>query len=172
MWYKYYIRSKKVKDKYCVEVFYMFGLTPYNRRSNSVSRGKDLWDVKNIFDDFFGDSFVSGFFSAANSMKADIRETDKEFIIDAEMPGVKKEDIKLDLRDDTLTISVERDEQVNEERENYVRRERRYGGFSRSFYVENVKHEGVMAKYNDGILTITLPKAEEVQSKKRQIEIQ
>jgi HSP20 family protein len=155
-----------------MEVFYMFGLTPYNRRNNELVSRNGMFDFRNVFDDFFSDSFLPGFFSVSNQMKADIRENEKEYVIDAEIPGVKKEDIKLELRDDTLTISVERNEQVNEERENYIRKERRYGSYSRSFYVENVKNEDVSAKYNDGILTVTLPKSKEAKEKHHRIEIQ
>lgn len=150
----------------------MFGLTPYNRRSNGIAGRNDFFDMRSIFDNFFDDPFRSAFFGSGNPIKADIRETEKEYIIDAEMPGVRKEDIKLDLRDDTLTISVEHNEEVNEEKENYIRKERRFGSFSRSFYVENVKHEDVSAKYNDGILTVNIPKAEAGKERKRKIEIQ
>lgn len=150
----------------------MFGLTPYNRRNNGVARRNDTFDLRSVFEDFFSDPFFSGFNLASHPIRADIRETDREYIIEAEIPGVKKEDIKLDLRDDTLTISVENRVETNEERENYIRKERRYGSYSRSFYVENVKHEDATAKYNDGILTITLPKMEEGKIRKRNIDIQ
>lgn len=148
----------------------MFGLTPYNKRG--LTNRNDFFDMRSIFDSFFEDSFRSGFFGVSNPIKADIRENEKEYIIDAEIPGAKKEDIKLDLRDDTLTISVEHNEESKEERENYIRRERRYGSFSRSFYVENVKHEDVTAKYDNGILTVNIPKAEAGKERKRKIDIQ
>jgi len=154
-----------------MEVLIMFGLTPYNRRNNILARRNDIFDLRSVFEDFFGDSFFGGFFSAAHPIRADIRETDKEFIIEAEIPGVKKEDIKLELRDNNLTISVENSVETNEERENYIRRKRRYGSYSRSFYVDNVRPEDVTAKYNDGILTIVLPKAEEIRRKGYNIEI-
>ena len=150
----------------------MFGLTPYNKRGNGLVGRNDWFDMRSIFDSFFDDSFRSAFLTSGSPMKADIRETEKEFIIDAELPGIKKEDIKLDLRDDTLTISVEHSEQTNEEKDNYIRRERRFGSFSRSFYVENVKHEDVSAKYNDGILTVNIPKAEAGKERNRKIDIQ
>jgi HSP20 family protein len=155
-----------------MEVFYMFGLTPYNRKATGIVGKNDIWDLRSVFDDFFSDSFMPTFIKAGNPIRADIRETEKEYIVDAEIPGVKKEDIKLDLRDDILTISVEQNEQVNEERDNYIRKERRYGSFSRSFCVENAKNEAVTAKYNNGILTITLPKQEPGKERKHRIEIQ
>ncbi len=150
----------------------MFGLTPYNRKQDELTKRNNIWDLKNVFEDFFNDSFFPDIFTAGNSIKADVRETDEEFIIDAEIPGAKKEDIKLDLRNDTLNISVERNEEVKEEGEGYVRRERRYGSYGRSFYVENVKQDGVTAKYDNGILTIKLPKDGNPKKSKSRIEIQ
>jgi len=134
----------------------MFGLVPF--RNNKISDRGNFFDVPSIFNDFFNDSVFG--FGDFHSIRADIKENEKEYIIEAEIPGVKKEDIKLDLRDDRLTISVERSEETKEERSNYIRRERRYGSISRSFYVENVKNEDVTAKYENGILSIVLPKSE------------
>ncbi len=140
----------------------MFGITPYNRRNPNLM---------SIFDDFFNESFFSPLLGTENPIRADIRETEKEYVVDAELPGVEKENIKLDLRDDVLTISVEHNQEINDERENYIRKERRVGKFSRSFHVENVKNEAVTAKYNNGVLTVTLPK-EEGKVKRHNIEIQ
>jgi HSP20 family protein len=125
--------------------------------------------MDSMFNDFFNDSFFG--FAGVNPIKADIKETEKEFIIEAEIPGAKKEDIKLDLRDDRLTISVETNEETKEERDNYIRKERRFGSCSRSFYVENVKNEDVAAKYENGILSVVLPKSETKRTNNR-IEIQ
>lgn len=150
----------------------MFGLTPYNRKANEMSRRNNAWDLRNVFEDFFNDSFFTGALTAGNPLKADIRETDKEFIIEADIPGAKKEDIKLDLRDDTLTISVEHNNEVKEEAENYIRKERRYGSYSRSFYIENIKNEEVSAKYENGLLTVRLPKDDKKKNTGNRIEIQ
>lgn len=149
----------------------MFGLTPY-RRGGEVSRRNDAGDLRGLFDDFFNDNFFPAFVSSNPMMRADIRETDGGYLIEAEIPGVSKEDIKLDVSDDTLTISVERNEQVNEERENYIRKERRFGSCSRSFRLDNVKQDSISAKYSDGVLKVTLPKSGEARSKGRKIEIQ
>ncbi|MFZ5989685.1 MAG: Hsp20/alpha crystallin family protein [Bacillota bacterium] len=151
----------------------MFGLTPYDRRRNEAARKGDVWDYgRSIFEDFFNDSFLPGFLSAGSAIRADIRENDKEYVVDAEIPGVNKEDIKLELRDGVLTILVDHDEEVKEERDNFIRRERRYSSFSRSFHVDNVKHEGVKAKYKDGILTVVLPKDENARPDRYRIDIQ
>lgn len=150
----------------------MFGLTPWNRKGNEIARRSDPFDLRSVFDNFFDDAFLPSVFASAHPIKTDIRETEKEYVVEAEIPGASKEDIKLDLRDDMLTISVERNEQVNEENDRFIRRERRFGSYSRSFYVENVKHEGVTAKYENGILKVTLPKAEEGRERKHTIDIQ
>ena len=116
--------------------------------------------------------FSLGVLSATSGIRADIRENDKEYIVDAEIPGVNKEDINVELRDDTLTISIDRGEEIKDEGENYIRRERRYGSVSRSFYVENVVNDAVTARYKDGILTIVLPKDKKAKKNKHRIPVQ
>lgn len=151
----------------------MFGLVSYGKRGNKLSGNNDVWGLsKGIFDSFFNDPFFAGIASGMNGFRADIRETDKEYIIDAEIPGVKKEDINVELRDDTLTISLDRDEEIKDEKDNYIRRERRYGSVARSFYVENVVNDAVNAKYKDGILTIVLPKDKKAKKNSHKISVQ
>jgi len=161
----------------------MFGLVPFGKnRRGALNRGSDIWDlrdmgsdiwdIENAFNEFFDNLPMHKFFGGHHPIRADIRETDKEYVIEAEIPGVNKEDIKIDLRDDVLTIQVERNEQIDEERDNYIRKERRYGSYSRSFYVQDIDQDGVKAKYNNGILTITLPKLEEPGRNRRRIDIQ
>lgn len=149
----------------------MFDLTPYNRKQAMAGRD-DMWGFRSLLDDFFTDTPFASWMTAANPMKADIRDTEKAYVIEAEIPGANKEDIKLDLRDDVLTISVEHTEQVEEEKEQYLRKERRFGSYSRSFQVENVRNEDVTAKYENGVLKINLPKAEPGKEKRHQIDIQ
>jgi HSP20 family protein len=149
----------------------MYGLVPFRRKGSGVSRNDD-WDFGSLFNDFFnGDGVFPAIFSQGGTMRADIRETDGAYVVEAEIPGVRKEDIKLDLDDDTLTISVERKLENKEEKDNYLRMERRYGSFSRAFYVDNIKHEDVKAEYADGILKVTLPKDEKAKAKKRSIDV-
>lgn len=150
----------------------MFGLVPFNRRNNSaLSRNRDFFDIDNIFESFFNDSFFQAFYQGNANMRVDIKENEKEYVVEAEMPGVNKEDINLELKDDRLTISVDKREEINEEKENYIRKERRQSSFCRSFYVDNIKNEGVTAKYDNGILTIVLPKKEPGKPDSKRIEI-
>ena len=148
----------------------MYGLIPFRRRNNAH---KGDWDLPSLVDDFFTEGF-DGFlpaFLTRGGIKADVKETDKEYIVEAEIPGAEKEDIKLELDDNTLTISVERKQEEREERHNYIRRERRYGSFSRSFYIDNIKHEDVKAEYKNGILKVVLPKKEETRVNRKRIDI-
>jgi len=149
----------------------MFGLVPFGRRANQLAARNSLFDVESFIDDFFNEPFAPGFFTSFQPIRADIRETDKEYIIEADLPGVRKEDIKLELRDGILTIGVEKNEQIDEKRDNYIRKERRYGSFCRSFSVDGVRQEDVTASYKDGVLTVNLPKSEEVKKKTHRIDI-
>lgn len=150
----------------------MFGMIPFNRRTNEITTRNDQFDFNSFFDDFFSDSFMPAFFTPSHAIRADVRETDKEYIVEADMPGVKKDEIKLDLRDGVLTIGVEHNEQKDEKNDNYIRKERRYGSYCRSFRVDGVDQEKVSAKYNDGVLTVNLPKQEETKPETHRIDIQ
>ncbi len=101
----------------------------------------------------------------------DIYETKDAINIEVEAPGMKQEDIKINLENNTLTIYGERKFEKKEEGKNYYRMERAYGSFSRSFLLpDNVDVEGIKAKYKDGVLTISLPKRPESKPKEIPIE--
>lgn len=149
----------------------MFDLSPYRRNMNNMRGFKEMNQIFNsMMEEFFTpESFP---FMNMDGIKVDIKEKDEEYIVEAEIPGADKKDIKLELRDDILSISVERDEQINEERENYIRKERRSGKLQRSFYVDNIKEDEIKAKFEDGILYVRLPKDKSSQFKNNQIEIE
>ena len=148
----------------------MFGLTPYNNRRNlDVQRASDLWDPESWFDNFFND--FPTLYGSGSQMKVDIKENEKDYEIEAELPGVKKDEINIELRDDRLTISVQREEHDEEEKRNYIRKERRFSSMSRSFYVSDVKPEDVKAKFENGVLTLTLPKSEDEKKREHKIQI-
>src|SRR5690554_3254736 len=115
----------------------MFNLTPYNRRSSVSSRWpRSFFDMDSIFDNFFSNSFPPALFGFDNQMKVDIKDNGKDYIIEADLPGVDKNDIHVELRDNVLTIGVQRNELTEEERDSYIRKERRSSAMSRSFRVE------------------------------------
>ncbi|TDO94746.1 HSP20 family protein [Halanaerobium saccharolyticum] len=145
----------------------MFDLVPFRNRSRRDVAERDEDPFNNLVSDFFGD--VMDF--AGRSFRADIKESDEEYTIEAEMPGMKKEDINLEINDDYLTISAEHQEEKEEKNEDYIRRERRQGRYARSFYFENVNQDDIKAEYNDGVLKVHLPKEEKTPVKKRTIDI-
>lgn len=110
-----------------------------------------------LFDDIFDTV------SSNSNMNCDIQEFDHNYVIDFELPGFKKENIKAELKNGYLVVSASRtDEDVSEG--NYIRRERFMGTTTRSFYVgDNITQEDINAKYENGILTLTIPKKEKVQ---------
>ncbi|HIS56594.1 MAG TPA: Hsp20/alpha crystallin family protein [Candidatus Fimimorpha excrementavium] len=120
---------------------------------------------ESLLDDFFRFPFESYDRGYRNGyMSTDIKDTDQGYELTMNMPGVKKEDVKAELKDGYLTIQAStnqnRDEKDNEG--NYIRRERYSGTFSRSFYVgEEVKQEEIKAKFEDGTLKLLVPKKEE-----------
>ena len=126
-----------------------------------------------LFDDIFGDQF---FFKNENKiMKTDIRERKDSYIIDVDLPGFSKENIKIDVTDGYLTINAKVSSEDKEDKhEKYVRRERYFGECSRSFYVgENVESENIKASFKNGILSLEIPKVEEQEKlpEKKYIEI-
>ena len=125
---------------------------------------------ENLFDDFMDDAFERNFFGGRNPlygkhsknlMKTDVKETEAGYELDIDLPGFKKDEISAHLEDGYLTVSavkgVDKDEKDNEDR--YIRRERYSGSMTRSFYVGNaVTEEDIKAKYEDGILSLSIPK--------------
>ena len=116
-----------------------------------------------LFDEMFKDPFFSSF-DRAPAMKTDIQEKDGNYLLDIDLPGFDKDDIKAELKDGYLTISANKDEKKEEkdEKGNYIRRERYTGHCQRSFYVGNqVSQEDISASYKDGILKLVVPNREE-----------
>lgn len=121
---------------------------------------------ENLFDDFMEDAFKSPIFGhrEKNLMKTDIKESDSGYELDMDLPGFKKEEIQIELRDGYVTISAQRAMEKNEKDEKtgrYVRQERYSGACSRSFYVgKDVKQEDMKARFEDGILHLEFPKTD------------
>lgn len=133
------------------------------------------WDRFDRSMDSFGnvfDGFFRPFFSDGGLMRTDVRETDKEYLMDIEMPGYDKKDIGIDIDEGYVTVKAgkeEKDEKRGEDR--YLFRERS-AVCSRRYYVGDFDEDGVKAKYEDGVLKITLPKREEKPVEKHSIEIE
>ena len=134
----------------------MFGLVPFKFNNGENNRGLSINDM---FNDFFNNEMLSTY-NSNGSFKTDIKETPEGYIVHAELPGVKKEDINIDYNNNYLTISANRNYENEEKRDNYIRRERSYGSVSRGFYISNVDKNLIKAKFDNGVLNIELPKKE------------
>lgn len=123
---------------------------------NLIPRTFDIFD--NMFDDFVP--------SVSNKMRCDIYEKGGDYHIEMDIPGFNKEDIKIESNDGYLTISAEKSVEDNDEDKNYIRRERSYGRYERTFYVGDYNDEDIEAEFKDGMLRITVPKKEQKSDKK------
>ncbi len=129
--------------------------------------------TENLFDDFF-DEMDKDFFGkknplygkhGRNMMKTDVRETDNTYEVDIDLPGFKKEDININYENGYLTIStskgLDKDEKdEKDEQGHYIRQERYVGNMSRSFYLGDIPKEDIKAKYEGGVLRLSVPKAD------------
>ena len=127
----------------------MFGMIPFDRRDDNLF---DLFD--NFEKKFFGNTNAS-----LPAFRTDIRDQGDKFLLEAELPGFQKEDISLELKEGILTIKAEHKENQDQkdDKGNYIRRERRYGSFSRTFDVSGIDENAITAVYNNGILELTCP---------------
>lgn len=135
-------------------------------RNNSSNYLSDFF--ADPFDSFFRPMFVD---DRAIAMKTDISETDKEYTLEVDLPGYDKSDIKLDYENGYLTVSASHSDSDKEEgKKSYIRKERSVSA-SRSYYIGEVDENTISAKFEGGVLTIVVPKAEPEQPKKKGINI-
>lgn len=151
------------------------------RMSGDMSRQMDAlfrdFGSSNFFNDYFGGGNVLRQFlnerTGMFSPRVDIAEDDKNTYLHVELPGMEKENVTVSIGEDRiLTIKGERKNELKNEGKNFVRMERSYGSFTRSFQLpDNAKAEHITAEFKNGILNITLPKAEEPAPKQVAVEI-
>ena len=127
---------------------------------------------ENLLDDFFGTPFRGQSYSTNGNemMKTDVKETEQGYEMTMNLPGIRKEDVKAELKDGYLTISASTNSSTDEKDKDgrYIRRERYCGSCSRSFYVgEEVKQEDIKAKFEDGTLKLLLPKLEKQEAEEK-----
>lgn len=118
---------------------------------------------------FFFDDDLDDFFKPVvrkNDVKCDIYEEDGMYHVEMDVPGYDKKDIKLEVKDGYLTVSASKEKEEKENKKNYIRKERTYGSFSRSFALGDVDVDKIDAKFENGILNITVPKEEKAETKK------
>jgi len=143
----------------------MFNMVPFRRRGGEVDEWEDPFN--SLVSDFFTDVMDL----ADVGFKTDIKEDEENYYIEAELPGLSKEDINIEINNDSLVISATNEQKKEEKNENYIRRERRTGTYQRAFGLDNIKEDEIEAEYNDGILKVVLPKKETGQTKRRVIDI-
>ncbi len=129
-------------------------------------------EVNNLFDDFFSPAPFETKDWNMGFPQVDIKETDKELKISAELPGLTEKDIEVLISEDLLTIQGEKREEKEDKKENYYSSERYYGSFKRQIRLpEAVTADKVQAKFKNGVLDITIPKSEKAQKGKKKVEI-
>ncbi|CAH1219414.1 18 kDa heat shock protein [Paenibacillus auburnensis] len=145
----------------------MFDLVPFGKRRDDVfgALAKSLNEV-------FNDDFFAPMTSSTLSFRTDIRESEQAYLIEAELPGFKKEEIDIDYANPYLTIKAVRKDENSQENADHkiVRRERRYGEYVRRFYVQDINDDEIRASLKDGLLSLEVPKRQKSAGKR--IEIQ
>ena len=152
----------------------MFSIIPYRTNRNMVSRG--------LFDEFSNDFFRPFFEGGLNSLmraepavKVDVRDEGDRYVLEADLPGMNKDDVKVEVENGVLTLSAEFNQEKEEkgEEDRYVYRERRCGSVRRSFNIDGSREEDITAGFKDGVLRLELPKKEtKALPEARTIEIQ
>ena len=144
----------------------MFEMLPFTNQ-NRMDPYRPFRDLEDLERAFFSGNTSLGF-------RTDIRDTGDAYVLEADLPGVKKEDIHIDVDGDCLSISAQRNASREEKDESgaYVRCERSYGSYCRSFDISGVRADELAASYNDGVLTVTMPKREKTVPTSRRLEIQ
>ncbi len=137
----------------------MSGLIPFNN-TNSDLINSDFFDRSfNMLDDFFADSmmpFRRG--SLGHTFKVDVIDNENEYTVEAELPGIKKDEVDVTLNEGRLTISVNREENNEEKTKNYIHKERRCSVMTRNIYLADSDSSGIKAKLENGVLNISVPK--------------
>ena len=142
----------------------MFELIPFERRMANLDPFRMMADMERSF-------FGQGSGRTEALFRTDVSDEGDSFKLEAELPGFKKEDINIDIKDERLTISAERKFDNDEQKPNFVKRERFYGSYKRSFGLEGINSDAIEASYVDGVLSLKLPKQLPVIPESRRIEI-
>ena len=143
----------------------MFELIPFGGRRVNV------YDPFRALDEMERNFFGNEHHSVVSAFRTDVVDTGDAYKLDAELPGFNKDDIKIDVENDVLTISAERKLENDENKHNFVKRERFYGSYSRSFDVSGIEVDRIEAAYNDGVLCLTMPKKVVTAPASRRLEI-
>ena len=135
----------------------MANLVPFNRKRSALI-GNPFTDFQNMLDDFFADGWPMRRSLAGDTFKVDLQDNEKDYIVEAELPGIQKDGLAIALDEGRLTIAVNKEENTEEKEKNYIHRERRYSSMSRSIFLRDADDAGIKAKLDNGVLTIQVPK--------------
>lgn len=125
-----------------------------------VVTNSDFAFPDSLFDNFFN-SFENPTEAGYRVPRVDVEENDKAYVVTTDLPGVKKEDITITYKDDVLTLQAKHEEKKDEkDGKKYIRKERLNHTFCRQFAVNNIDKDGIQANFTNGVLTVTLPKAD------------
>jgi len=137
----------------------MAGLIPFNRRNTQLAHsGTGFEDFYNMLDDFFHDGLMPSRSLLRDTFKIDIEDRDGEYLIEAEVPGINKDEIDISIEADNLIVSINRSDETNKNGKNYIHRERRVSSMSRRVRLAGADLDNIKAKMEEGVLTITIPK--------------
>ncbi len=134
----------------------MAGLIPFNRRNSDLLSTSSIFD--NMLDDFFAEGWPFRRSLLADTFKIDVQDNKAEYIVEAELPGASKDDISISLNEGRLNISFNKTENIEEKDKNYLHRERRSTSMSRNIVLADAAADGIKAKLDNGVLSITVPK--------------
>lgn len=144
----------------------MASLIPFNKK-NSLRPSDGFEDFYNMLDDFFTSPLSKNRNLMNDSFKMDIKDKEDKYVVEADLPGVNKEEVDISLNEGRLTISIEREEKQEQEEKEYIHRERRYSSMTRSVYLGDIQEEGISAKLEEGVLCIEIPKGKEEEKTKK-----
>lgn len=144
----------------------MFELIPFDRQIRRMVSYDPFRELEELERSFFSNSSRS-----VSAFRTDVSDTGDAYKLEAELPGFSKDDIAIDIENDCLTISAERKFENEDNKNSFVKRERFYGSYSRSFDVSGIDSDKIDASYENGVLTVNLPKKAEVTPPSRRLEI-
>jgi HSP20 family protein len=135
----------------------MANLIPFNWKKNQI-RNHGFDGFSNMLEDFFEDDFFGRRSLVNDSFKIDLRDNGNEYVVEAEVPGVKKEDIDISYDNNSLKISLNKEENIDKSEKNYIHRERRLSSMERRIMLADINDKEIKAKLDNGLLIVTLPK--------------
>ena len=143
----------------------MFELIPFERTMRNLNSFSPFRQMEEMQRSFFNEN------SASSLFRTDVSDLGDAYKLEAELPGFSKDDININIEDDRMTISVERKMDNSEDKPKYLRRERFYGSYSRSFDLSGIDSDNISASYADGVLSLNLPKQAAAVPASRRLEI-